>query len=901
MLLGRRSECERLEQLLETIRVGRSGALVVLGEPGVGKTALLGHMAERASDCRVLRAAGVQSEMELAFAGLHQVCAPLMDRVEALPVPQRDALRTVFGLSGGAAPDRFLVGLGVLSLLADAARERPLVCLIDDAQWLDRVSAQVLAFAARRLVAESVAIVFGAPVPGEPVELAGLPELEVGGLADEDARALLESKLGGPIDERVRDRIIAETAGNPLALLELPRGLTPAALAAGFGPVAGAPLPQQIEESFRRRLAPLDADTRHLLLIAAAEPMGDPALVWRAAEQLGIGVAAAAPAAAADLLQIGTRIRFRHPLVRSAICRAASGEDRRTAHRALARATDPEIDPDRRAWHAAQAACGPDEAIAADLERSAGRAQARGGMAAAAALLERAAHLTPEPVRRAERMIVAAEATHHAGASDAALGILPLVEVGPLDKLQRARADLLRAQIALSTNRGRTAPPLLLEAARQLEPLDARLARETYLDALLAAMFAGSLATTGVREIAEAARLAPAPPDEPGAADLLLDGLAMRFTDGYAAAVPPLRRAMQAFRDPHLSPGALRRLWLARITAGNLWDEETLETAQHVRLAREAGALDTLPLALTVRIGAHTLVGELDRAEAVLDQLDAATEATGNPVPPYGALVLAAWRGRRPEATALIETATGEALRRGEGFGLVLAGWAEAMLANSLGRYEDALAAARKAGEHPPVMGVEPWGALVEHVEAAARSGQLADAADALARLSETTRATGTDWGLGIEARTRAQLLDGRAAEDAYREAIDRLGRTRLRGELARAHLVHGEWLRRERRRLDARDELRTAHEMFGAMGMQAWSRRAAGELAATGETARKRPAETSTELTPQEAQVVRLVREGLSNAEIAGRLFISPRTVEWHVSRIFSKLGISSRRELRR
>jgi DNA-binding CsgD family transcriptional regulator len=906
LLRDRHSECDTLDRLVDAVRAGESRALVVRGEPGVGKTALLEYMVERASrrGPRVARVVGVQSEMELAFAGLHQLCRPMLDRADRLPTPQRRALYTVFGLSDGPAPDRFLVGLAVLGLLAEVAQERPLVCVVDDAQWLDRASAQALTFVARRLGAESVAMVFAARTPDgvpELAELADLPELAVAGLPTGEARALLDGVVRGPVDERVLDRLVAETRGNPLALLELPRGLTSAELVAGFGLSGVRALPQQIEESFRRQVAPLDAETRQLLLVAAAEPVGNPVLVWRAAERLGIGVTAAAPAVASGLVEIGTIVRFRHPLVRSAIYWAASPEERRSAHQALAEATDAETDPDRRAWHCAQAATGPDEDVAAELERSAVRAQARGGLAAAAAFLERAAELTPELSRRADRTRAAAQATHHAGMPDTTLRLLSLVEALPLDKFQGAQMDLLRARIALTVNRGREAPPLLLIAAKQLEPLDVRLARETYLDALLAAMFAGGLAADGsVRAAAEAARAAPAPAGPPRAPDLLLDGLAIRFTDGYAAAVPMLRRALCAFRSPDLCPEELHWLWLAHITAGNLWDEATLETARHLELARDAGALTTLPLALTSRIGALVYLGELTEAAALLGEVEAVSAATGIPAAPYGALLLAAWRGREAEAFQLIETTTEEVLRRGEGFGLIITGAAHALLCNSLGRYEDALAAARRASEHPPVMGVEPWGVLVELIEAATRSGRPECAAGALDQLVETTRASGTDWALGIEARSRALLGEAGAAEAAYREAIERLGRTRIRGELARARLLYGEWLRRERRRLDAREQLRTAHELFSAMGMEAFALRAARELAATGETARKRSVETSSELTAQEAQIVRLVREGLSNPEIAARLFLSPRTVEWHLSRIFGKLGITSRRQLR-
>jgi DNA-binding CsgD family transcriptional regulator len=875
---------------------------VVRGEPGVGKTALLDYLVETASECRVARAAGVQSEMELAFAGLHQLCVPMLDRLERLPGPQQDALRTAFGMSAGPAPDRFLVGLAVLGLLAEVAQDKPLVCVVDDAQWLDRASLQTLAFVARRLVAESVALVFAVRGLDAVRELTDLAELVISGLPDKHARAVLCSALSGPVDHRVIDRIVAETRGNPLALLELPRALTPAELAGGFGLPGTQALPGWIEESYRRRLEDLPAETQRLLLVAAADPLGDPSLVWQAAQRLGISPDAATSAGSAGLLEIGARVRFHHPLVRSAVYRASSVEERQGAHLALAQATDAQADPDRRAWHAARATSGPDEDIAAELERSASRARARGGLAAAAAFLERAAELTLDPARRAERALAAAQVMHQAGDPEATLRLLNLAETGTLDKLRHAQVELLRAQVALTVNRGREAPPLLLGAAKELEPLDPRLARETYLDALLAAMFAGSLATCGgVRRAAKAAREAPPSAQPPAAADLLLDGLAIRFTNGYAAGMPLLRRALDAFRRLDLAEEQLRWLWLAHITAGNLWDEATLNTSRHLQLARDSGALTTLPLALTSRIGAHVYVGELAEAEGLLEELEAVSEATRIPVAPYGALLLAAWRGQEAETFELIAATTTEALRRGEGFGLIITGAANALLCNSLGRYPDALRAAQQASEHPPVMGVEPWLVLVELIEAASRGGKPERAVDAHQRLIETTQASGTEWALGVEARSRALLSGGPDAEAAYREAIDRLSRTRIRGELARAHLLFGEWLRRERRRMDAREQLRVAQEMFTTMGMEAFAQRAARELVATSETARKRSVETSNELTAQEAQITRLVREGLTNPEIAARLFISARTVEWHLSRIFSKLNIASRRQLYR
>jgi len=890
-----------LERLLDDVRAGRSGALVIRGEPGVGKTALLQFALDSGSDLRVARAVGVESEMELAYAALHQLCAPMLDRLEGLPAPQRDALRTVFGLTAGGAPDRFLVGLAALGLLSEVAEEQPLLCVVDDAQWLDRASAQALAFVARRLLAESVGLVFATREPSE--EFGRLPELVVGGLRDGDARKLLGSVLRGPLDERVRERIVAETRGNPLALLELPRGLTHAELAGGFGLPDAVPLSGRIEDSFRRRVEALPDESQRLLLVAAVEPVGEPLSVWRAAERLGIGVHAAAPAAAAGLLEFGAHIRFRHPLVRSAVYRAASAEERRTVHRALAQATDPKVDPDRHAWHRARAAPGADEDVAAELEQSAGRAQARGGLAAAAAFLERAAALTPDPARRVGRALAAARAKHQAGAPDAALSLLASAEAGPVDELQRARADLLRAQIAFAMSRGSDAPPLLLNAARRLEPLDARLARETYLDALIAAVSAHRLASGGgALEVAEAARAAgyarsPAQPAR--APDLLLDGWVLLITEGYAAATPTLARALSAFRSGESvsKDEEIRWLWFACHTAYELWDDETWHelSIRQVQLARAVGALAELPVALNSLAGASLFAGDFAAAETQVEEAEAVTEVTGHGLAPYGRLLLAAGQGREAAASELIESSMEEVVHRGEGLGLTAINWAAALFYNGLGRYADALAAAQKATEHPRDMAR----VLPELIEAAARSGNPEDAADALERLSETTRTSGSDWGLGIEARSAALVSEGDAAEGLYREAIDRLGRTRMRVELARAHLLYGESLRRRRRRLDAREQLRTAHEMFTAMGFEAFADRAARELLATGETARKRTVETERQLTAQEAQIARLARDGLSNPDIGARLFISPRTVEYHLRKVFTKLDISSRKEL--
>jgi DNA-binding CsgD family transcriptional regulator len=904
-LTGRRSERDVLDRLIDGVRSGEGRVLVVAGEPGVGKTALLDYVAAHARGCRVARVAGVQSEMELAFAGLHQLCAPMLDHLDRLPGPQRDALRTAFALSPGTAPDRFLVGLAVLSLLSEVAGERPLVCLVDDEQWLDRISAQVLAFVARRLAAEPVGLVFAARVPGD--ELAGLPELMIEGLGESDARRLLDSALTGPLDPPVRDRIVAETRGNPLALLELVQGLTPAELAGGFGLPGPAALPGSIEESFRRRVDSLPAGTRHLLQIAAADPTGDPDLVWRAAGRLGIGTEAAAPAAEAGLVEFGARVRFRHPLARSAAYRSASPQERQDAQRALAEVTDPEADPDRRAWHRAQAAAGPDEDIAGELERSAGRAQARGGMAAAAAFLERAATLTPGPGRRVQRMLAAARAKSDAGALDAALGLLVAAEAGPLDALRIAELEHLRGEIAMMQRRASDAGRLLLSAARRLEPLNPSLARETHLEALGAAVWTADLGRAGgVREAAEAARAAPSAPEPPRLVDVMLDALAVRFTDGYAAAAPALAQVLEEFLalDVGTDLDADRWLWLSAgrgstIVALELWDAESAH-ALAIRLARsgrDTGALVHLQFAVNILARTHLLAGELATAALMIDEDRLIGEITGNPPVAYTGMMLAAWRGLEAPASELIEAAgRGPATGR-LGATVNFAAYSSAVLGNGLGRHEAARDAAWRAFQRDQ-LGLGPFIAP-ELAEAASRTGEVAMVGAALEWLSERTRVAPTDWALGTEALVRALLSEGDAAEARYRESIAYLGRTRVRAQLARAHLLYGEWLRRQRRRADAREELRTAHGMLAAMGIEAFADRARRELAATGETARKRTVETSSDLTVQEARIARLARDGLSNPEIAARLFLSARTVQYHLGKVFTKLGIGSRSEL--
>ena len=895
--LDRDRERDVLDRLIAGVRAGESRVLVLRGEAGIGKSALLGHLSAAAEGCRIARAAGVESEMELAFAGLHALCAPMLDRLGNLPSPQRDAVNIAFGMSAGPPPDRFLVGLAVLSLMANVAEERPLVCVVDDAQWLDRVSAQTLAFVARRLLAEQVGLVFALRETGDEHELEGLPELVVEGLAAADARRLLDATIPGRLDARVRDRILGEAGGNPLALLELPRGHKPIAVAGGFGLPVEIPLTSRIEQGFVRQLEPFSEDTRRLLLLAAAEPVGDVPLLWRAAERLGIRPDAAGPAEAEGLVEIGARVRFRHPLVRSAAYRAAAAPERREAHRALADATDAQLDPDRRAWHRARAADGPDETVAGELERSAGRAQARGGLSAAAAFLQRAAELTPDPATRVERSLVAAQAKLDVADASSASELLAAAELGPVDELQRARLERLRAQIAFTSLRGRDAPPLLLAAARRLDSLDAAMARETYLEAIASAMFAGRLGTgPDERQVAEAARASSQKQAE-GAADLLLDALVTRFTDGYATSVAPLSRALRAFAEPDGGGADRRWLWLACRLAQDLWEDELwhLLATHGVRLARETGALRLLPNALNYLAALNVHSGAFATAVALIDEVEVITQATGLPPLKYAACMLAAYRGDQAQLQAISDASLQGAMRRGEGSAFGGYGWFTAVLHNGHGQYAEALAAARRVCEREDVIYHDR--ALVELIEAGARSGQPHEAAAALDRLSEHTQASGTEWALGVQARCRGLLTDD---EPCYHESIERLSGTRAVVDLARSRLLYGEWLRREHRRVDAREQLRTAHDMFSRMGAHAFAERAGRELLATGETARRITADTRDALTPQEVQVARLARDGHTNPEIGAQLFISPRTVEYHLHKVFRKLGVSTRKELR-
>ncbi len=899
---GRASERDRLARLLDQVRSGESAALVVRGEEGIGKTALLDQCAGMASGLQVARIAGMQSEMELPFAGLHQLCAPVLGRAEALHEPQRNALQVAFGLTSGDAPDRFLIGLATLSLLAEVAQKRPLLCLVDDAQWLDAASGQVLGFVARRLLAESVLMLFAVREPTDDHHLAGLAELRLSGLADDDARALLVTTTLGRVDARVRDRIVAETRGNPLALLELPRGMSAAEVAGGFaGPRSGG-LSGQLEEHFLRRFDALPEATRRLVLVAAADPTGDVALLRRAVRALGIANDAATDADGEQVVEIGERVRFRHPLVRSAIYSGASAEERRAVHRALAGAMDPEVDPDRRAWHLALATVGPDEEVASELERSASRALSRGGLAAAAAFLQRSVASTQDAQRRADRALAAAQAHIQAGAFDEALRLLATAETDAQNELQRARTDVLRGQVALAAGPVSEASAQLLKAAKRLEPLDVGAARETYLDAWHAALYACRLGNSGqLREVSQAARAAPASSDPPRLSDLLLDGFSLLVSEGLAAAAPTLRSAVGAFLGEETSIEKGFQLGtMAALAAGTLWDFDSMDAvmSRQTELARSAGALAPLCFTLTGDIFVLAWRGDFSTAAALTAETDALIEATGIRLAPTGALLLAALTGDEPHSSTLIEAAIDLARSQDEGFIVQVGLWATAILYNGLARYEEALSVSLQASEAPaPHLAAR---ALPELIEAAARTANDALAADALERLADSTKGSESDWARGLLARCQALVIDDETAEEHYGEAVERLGRTALRPEHARAHLLYGEWLRRQNRRVDARHQLRRAYDMFCEMGMLAFTERALHELRATGETVRKRQDDTRNDLTPQEEHIARLALEGRTNPEIGAQLYISARTVEWHLRKVFVKLDITSRRELR-
>lgn len=906
-LIGRRDEQRVLAELLAGVRQSRSGALVIRGEAGIGKTALVTSALAQGPELRTIAISGAESEMELAYAGVQQLCAPLLGFLDRLPVPQRKALQVALGLREdptGAAPDRLFVGLALLTLLGEAGSQRPVVCIVDDAQWVDAASLNALALVARRILADPVVIIFAARDQGVQRELAGLPELELQGLDEADARAMLSAMVPGRIDEHVRENILAESGGNPLALLELHKALKPAELAGGYGLTAASSRVSRIVSSFERRLNELPSQTTRLLLIAAAEPAGRSDWLWAAAERLGVDRSAAEPAEQAGLISIDQGIRFRHPLIRSAVYRGAAVSERRRVHAALAESIDGSAVDDHRAWHRAHAAPKPDEQLAVDLLHSSLRASARGGVAAAAAFLAYAADLTPDSATRALRRLDAASAKLDAGAPAAASELMVAAAADSDAEIVRARIALLRAKLAFAINRGRDAPPLLVTAAEQLRGLDPALASETYLEALMASLIVGRLATdqdNSARAVAETARTASATTGSSRAVDLMLDGLIVRLTDGPVAATPLLTRALSVFlREDEAGTADPRWHDISHRVSLDLfdWVASNRLAAHQVEQLRAAGESTVLPAVLYQSAGLRITCGRFDEAAALIEEAEVLVAATG--APPLSSIrcYLAAYRGQEKLCRKLANSAIDEATARGEGAEVTVALYSKAVLHNGLGQYPEALEACRSLARFDDV-GVSGY-VLVEMIEAATRCGQQQIAAEALERFNERASASPTETALGLAHRSAALVKgDSLSAETEYLSAITHL-ESSVVVQLARAHLVYGEWLRRVRRKRDARLQLRTAYDMFTEMGVGGFAERARRELKVAGDTVHAQSTSTVVMLTAQEGLIARLARDGYTSAEIAGQLFLSPRTVEWHLGRIFAKLGVTSRRELR-
>lgn len=901
-LLGRGHEIAQLAALLEAARAGRSGTVVVRGEAGVGKTALLDHVAATAgAGVRVEQVVAAEAELELPYAGLQMLCTRLEAFVADLPAPHQEALEAAFGLRPAGTPNPLVVCLAVHGLLTRASGDGTLLCVVDDAQWLDDLSARAIASVTRRLTTERVAVVLATRQVDD--RLSDLPQLAVRGLGVLDARALLEAAVPGVIDPRVRDQLVAEARGNPLALRALPRAMSPAQLAGGFALPGSMPLEHRIEQSLLARVAALPATTRTLLLLAAADPTGDPGLLWRAGAALGLDPADLDVAQRADALVVDGRVRFGHPLIRSAVYRSASPADRRAVHAALADVTYADRDPDRRAWHRANATVQPTEEVATDLVRSADRARVRGGAAATAAFLERAAELSPDPGLRVTRMLAAAEAKHDAGAAEDALRLLGLVRDLPMGPPHEALVARLQARAEYALRRDRRGPLLLLRAAQQLEPHDRALARDTYLQALSAATYAGRLGEPGAVEEISAAVLAATAHDRSGrASDLMLRGQALLVARGQEAALPTVRRAIRAFLEQPLEPTDLPWMWLGGRAAQDIWDAEGLRTLaeRQVRLARSAGVLTVLPMALNLLMVVCTFDGDLDQAEAICDDIDAILLVTGTPLPLYGRIFIAAYRGHVEEVERRARELRADGHARGEGYALTVANMAEALVYNGAGRYDEAVEAARGELPYAHELG-HAMRTLLELVEAASRTGDRALASEAVERLRAVTTPVGdSEWALAVTALAEAQVLDGAEAEQRFRQAVAGFESIRVPMLAARARLLHGEMLRRAGRRVDARTQLRAAHAGLERCGMAGFADRALRELAATGERVRPRTPDAAAALTAQERSVALLAQDGLTNREIGARLFISGHTAEWHLRKVFTKLGIRSRSELR-
>jgi DNA-binding CsgD family transcriptional regulator len=901
ILVDRLTETGVMQELLDRAREGSSQVLVLRGQAGIGKTALLREMAERAasSGMRLAQATGIQAEMEFDFAGLHQLLLPFAGGLEDLPEPQRAALGTVFGLASGRAPDRFLVGLATLTLLTDAAERQPLLCVVDDAQWLDRVSLEMLAFVARRLLADRVAMVFGLRDREERAEaLSGFPELRVGPLPPAAGKLLFERAAGGQVAELTSRRVLAEAAGHPLALVELGNGL-----AAGRGVPNTAPgqplrLSERLELLYLNRARELPNEAQTFLVLAAAEQLGEPDRVWRAAAVLGLNPEVAELPEIRRMVSLSPRVAFAHPLMRAAAYWGAAPGERRRVHAALAAVTNPDADPDRRAWHLAEATDGRDDAVARELEVSAGRARGRGGWENEQALLERAAQLTEDPGRRAARRLAAAEAGLVAGNVIGADALAEQAAPDLAQPLTRARARRVRGLCLQAQGKTTEAVRILVDAALEMSAADPRRGRDTMLEAFSAAQFDGWFGPES-SQVAVAVRRLPRP-TAAAAGDELLEGFAAihegRTAEGYALLRVGVRSIAIAYDAPDTT---LPRLLAWSKAAGLLFDHSAwADLERHwIPALRDRGAVAVLIPALFSVGYNHLRAGRLSAAETALAEGRALAEGVGNRewLDGFNAseVLSLALRGNVPEGRALAARLRGEPIQKQ---------WRDvtdlsvAVLELAAGRYDAALDAALQARALWPLLSPE------DVVEAAVRCGRPEVAQAALDDFVPLAEAAGTPWALGVMARCRALLAgDDPGADDNYQESIGCLQRTPVTLSLARSRLVYGEWLRRQRRRRDARDQLRTALESFEHLGARGFTGRARGELAATGEHSTERTGQPGPQLTPQEAQIARLAAAGATNREIATQLFLSTATVDYHLRKVFRKLDVTRRASLPR
>lgn len=897
-VLDRHRERTQLDTVLKHVREGRSSTLLLDGGAGVGKTTLLDYLAERTAGFRVLSVTGIQSEVELAFAALHQLCLPLDDTMASLPTPQREALEITFGQRQGVAPSKFMVGLATLSLLAEASRVAPILCIIDDAQWLDEASAQALGFVARRLAFEPVGMVFALRAQSAAGAFEGVPPIVVDGFERRDAEALLSSLVPGHIDRRAMDRVLDEADGNPLAIVESARALSRAEIAMGMILPTTTASPSRMEEHYQGLLRALPEDTQRLLLVAAAEPSAQPQVIFAAAAKLGADATAIQPAVEAGLATVP--VRFSHPLVRSAVYRAASPDAVRAAHAALAAVATGDADRDLLAWHRARSVSGTDDDAATDLALAAARLGARGGTAAAAALLRQAVEVTSNRFHKAEWLLRIAQAELAGGQYELAARDIAAAAAGELTDGLLAEAKLTQARIAFARDRGGGSVALLLNAAEHLAPDDAESAREAYLEAFSAAMFGASLARTSVQEVAERWLDADLSSGA-GPAHTLLDAMSRVLLDDNA----PSRRAMQVALAPFQmgvvdESTHLHWMWHATIAALAAWDFDTWDAVseRHLVLAREAGDYTELPIALTTRAYAHLFRGEFSAALDAVREMETIASVTGGLMAPTAAIGAAALQGAVDELDRLVQETVVDADKRADGSGLAIAYWGEAVLNNSRGNYEDALRWGRLADRQSnPLHSAAHW-ALVETIEAASRLPGT-DASQELSRLEAATAPYGSDWARGIYARSKALLSPDSEAESHFVDALQFLERSPSRLDFARATLLYGEWLRRRKRLGDAREELERAHQLLVDMGATDFALRAARELQAAGIRIGPSDAAFGADLTPQEAQIAQLAGQGLTNGEVAARMFLSSRTVEYHLGKVFTKLKITSRRQL--